>query len=177
MLHRAEPAAAPVEPVRAVTTAAGLLSPVTIVALTVLVANDHWAKARFPGPATGKVSDLAGLLVFPWVLVGFVDAAGWVVGRRSPEPRRVLWWSVAATALGFAAVKASPDVAAWWSEGLGWVRWPARAVVAAVAGRPLPEVVPLVVRADRTDLLMLPAVIVPVFVSAEGASCCALGRC
>ncbi len=42
-----------------------LLSPWFIGGLLVLILNDAWLKAAFPGVLSGKLSDFAGLLVFP----------------------------------------------------------------------------------------------------------------
>lgn len=42
-----------------------LLHPAFLVGLAVLILNDFWLKAAFPGWLTGKLSDFAGLLVFP----------------------------------------------------------------------------------------------------------------
>lgn len=39
-----------------------------LVALLGLAINDHWAKAAFPGMLTGKLSDLAGMVVLPVIL-------------------------------------------------------------------------------------------------------------
>jgi len=51
-----------------------LLHPAALAALVALVVNDHALKERFPGVVTGKVSDLAGMVVAPLVLVTVVDA-------------------------------------------------------------------------------------------------------
>ena len=70
-----------------------LAHPVTVGALVVLIANDHWWKQAAPGPVTGKLSDVAGLLLLPPLLA---------VLARLP--------AVAATAVtgaGFAVTKAS----------------------------------------------------------------------
>jgi hypothetical protein len=45
-----------------------LAHPVTVGALVVLIANDHWWKQAAPGPVTGKLSDVAGLLLLPPLL-------------------------------------------------------------------------------------------------------------
>jgi hypothetical protein len=46
-------------------TLAWLAHPVTAVAVVVLLVNDHLLKAAWPGPVTGKLSDVAGMLVAP----------------------------------------------------------------------------------------------------------------
>ncbi|WP_051366867.1 hypothetical protein [Hamadaea tsunoensis] len=51
--------------------------PATLLALGLLILNDHVLKARFPGPVTGKLSDVAGLIVAPALLAAvFRLAAG-----------------------------------------------------------------------------------------------------
>ncbi len=44
---------------------AWLCHPVTVVSLFVLLLNDHLLKQAWPGPVTGKLSDVAGLVVAP----------------------------------------------------------------------------------------------------------------
>jgi hypothetical protein len=50
-----------------------LLHPVHLGALVTLGLNDHWFKAMWPGPVTGKLSDIAGLVVLPVVVVASVE--------------------------------------------------------------------------------------------------------
>jgi hypothetical protein len=56
------------------------------------------------------------------------------------------------TALAFAAVKVSPVLADAYSHTLGYLAWPAKALL---TGAPAPR--PMRVLADPTDLLALPA--------------------
>jgi len=59
-----------------------LVRPIALAALALLILNDHVLKSAFPGPLTGKLSDVAGLMLFPIVLV-----AGWELGARLiPNP-------------------------------------------------------------------------------------------
>ena len=62
-----------------------LLHPVAIASLVLLVLNDHLLKALWPGWITGKLSDFAGMVLAPLVLVAVVDAfaPARVVGRRT----------------------------------------------------------------------------------------------
>ena len=48
-----------------------LLHPAPLISLLLLIANDHWLKyaGLLPGLVTGKLSDFAGLIVAPLVLV------------------------------------------------------------------------------------------------------------
>jgi hypothetical protein len=132
----------------------GLLAPVPVAAILVLLVNDHWAKAAFPGVITGKVSDVAGLAFFPLLLQGLAELAG------APVSRRVLAAACAATAVAFVAVKtwAPATEAAEWA--FGCAQWPARAVWAWVAGFPVPAVAAARIVPDPTDLVAVPAVLV-----------------
>jgi hypothetical protein len=53
----------------------GLLHPYPLVAILVLIVNDHWLKGLWPGPVTGKLSDMAGLAFFPLVPLGCWEVA------------------------------------------------------------------------------------------------------
>ena len=113
------------------TSVRALASPVAVVSLVLLVLNDHLLKQVWPGVVTGKLSDVAGLVVAPLLLTVGLAA----VGLRQP-----CTWACALTAAGFTAVKVSTAAAAmvsgWWS----------------LTG------FPTVMRADPTDLLAIPAV-------------------
>ena len=45
-----------------------LLNPIFLACLLILALNDHFLKAHYPGWVTGKLSDFAGLLIFPLFL-------------------------------------------------------------------------------------------------------------
>lgn len=115
---------------------AWLAHPASLLALAVLLVNDHLLKAAWPGTVTGKLSDVAGLLVAPPLLAVLVALC-------APRlPQRVV--AVGATVLvgaGFAVVKSSGTAAA--AASAAWT---------VVAG-------PSTVRADLTDLLALPALL------------------
>src|SRR5690606_38370957 len=91
-----------------------------VVALLVLVANDTWLKGAgvLPGWLTGKLSDVAGLVVAPVTLA-------LVFGRGRPRLRLSAF---ALTALGCSLINVSP----WCSErfiallsmiGVSWTVW------------------------------------------------------
>lgn len=111
-----------------------LAHPATLGALAVLLVNDHLLKAAYPGWLTGKLSDAAGLVLAPPLLA--LLAAALV---PAPGSGRLAAAAVGATAAGFAVVKATTAGAA--TASAAW---------SAVAG-------PAAIRADRTDLLVLPA--------------------
>ena len=50
--------------------------PATVIALLVLVVNDHVLKAAYPGWVTGKLSDAAGLVLAPPLLAAVLGLRG-----------------------------------------------------------------------------------------------------
>lgn len=123
--------------------------PVVLVSLAVLIVNDQFAKAAWPGPVTGIASDVAGLLLAPVVVAALLSAL-----RRRP----LTWVDVAAiggvVAVGFAAVELVPLFGGLYERGLGVVGWPVRRVLGDGASGEV------VATADPWDLLALPAAFV-----------------
>ncbi|MBV1851659.1 hypothetical protein [Catellatospora tritici] len=112
---------------------AWLAHPVSLTGLALLPLNDHLLKAWYPGPVTGKLSDLAGMLMFPPLLACLLA----LVPRLSV---RVLGpAALALTGAGFTLVKATSEGARAASQA-----W------SALHG-------PSAIRADATDLIALPA--------------------
>lgn len=107
-----------------------LLTAPWLAALAVMGANDQWLKGAgiLPGEVTGKLSDLAGMVVAPALLAA-------LLGLRS---RRGLLWCHVAVGAVFAAIKLSPAAADAWSWVMGLVgnAW--------------------IITVDPTDLLALP---------------------
>jgi len=126
-----------------------LLHPIALVAIAVLLVNDHALKAAYPGWWTGKLSDAAGLSFFPLLLL--VVAERWA-------PRT--WPTVAAaillTALGFALIKTWPPATALYRTGLGALQWPFQALAAVARGAGLPPRLTVEAVTDPSDLLALP---------------------
>ena len=114
-------------------------SPVTAGALAVLALNDHLLKQAWPGPVTGKLSDVAGLVFFP-LLVRAIT-------------RLPIGACVAITGLGFAAVKLWAPATAACAQVLGWLQLGSE---------------PVVLVRDPTDLLALPALAVAVWIARNG---------
>ena len=107
-----------------------LAHPGAVLALVVLVINDHLLKEAWPGFVTGKLSDVFGLVVAP-LLLGVLLTLG-----RTPSAVPL---ALAATGVGFTFCKASVAGAA---------------VTSAVWGL---FGTPTMIRADVTDLFALPA--------------------
>jgi hypothetical protein len=126
-----------------------LVRPLAVVALMVLIVNDHILKPGGPGLLTGKLSDIAGLVFLPLLLISLYELAR--AGMRKP-------WRLgdcglvaiaAAVAIGFAATKLSTPVAATYGDVLGWLRWPLIGRWRQVA-----------ISQDPTDVLCTPCAIV-----------------
>jgi hypothetical protein len=115
------------------TARAWLAHPVTCVAVLLLLVNDHVLKAAYGTWWTGKLSDVAGLLVAPPLLAVAAACAG-----RAAPPRRLVGVPVLVVGVGFAVVKSTAAGAAVASGA-----W------SLLAGSSL-------VRQDPTDLLALP---------------------
>ncbi|WP_062356462.1 hypothetical protein [Herbidospora yilanensis] len=81
--------------------------PLTVLSLVVLVVNDHLLKFTWPGPVTGKLSDVAGLILLPAVLDLLI---------RRPAV------SIAITGAGFTLVKAS-ETGAWLASETWSLAW------------------------------------------------------
>ncbi len=121
--------------------AAWLGHPVTVAAIGVLIVNDLVLKPAWPGVVTGKLSDVAGMLVAPPLLALFVAYAA-RIARRVPPGGRTAAGAIALTGVLFAWMK---------TTGTG----------AEAATRAWAVLVPSSwVVADPTDLLALPALAV-----------------
>jgi hypothetical protein len=83
-----------------------LTHPVFTGSVALLAVNDHVLKARWPGPITGKLSDIAGV-----VMIAIACAA--ITGRPTLSTRL--------TAVTFTLLKTWPPVAAWAAPILGGV--------------------------------------------------------
>jgi hypothetical protein len=116
---------------------AWVLHPAVLVALLVLALNDHVLKTAWPGTVTGKLSDVAGLVLAPAVIA----AALATVWPRLPL-RAVAIGATAAVGAGFTLVKLTATGAL------------AASTIWSTIWRPG------TIRCDPTDLLALPALAV-----------------
>jgi hypothetical protein len=148
-------------------TARSLLArPIVLAALALLVANDHWAKAAYPGVVTGKLSDFAGLVFFPLLVVATIEL---VLGR--PWRSRIAIVSVTAACLGaFAAINLWPAAGTLYASMLGHVQWIPLAAWAVVTNAAIPTSTPVAHAVDATDLLAaIPGAAVAVLIGLRGA--------
>lgn len=143
-----------------------LLHPVVLVALFTWAVNDHVLKAAWPGFVTGKLSDVASLIVFPLLALAAFELA-WPLVRDQPVSprthRRALLVALLATGTVMATINCLEPAAYLYEWGLGAVQWPFRALAAALRGAALPEVTAVRLWMDPGDLLTLPALVVPYY--------------
>jgi hypothetical protein len=149
-----------------------VLHPVALLALGVLVLNDHALKAAYPGLVTGKLSDVAGVVLLPLVLVAGWELVCAALGRGSGPRTSVLALAILLTGVGFTLVKVSPPVALAFGSLLGAVQWPVAVLAGLAGGHPValaPSAAPIVV--DPGDLLALPALAIATWVGAARVRC------
>lgn len=141
-----------------------LLHPAALAALGVLLLNDHVLKAAWPGPLTGKVSDLAGLIFFPLLLLSSAELALALLGRWRRPTTRAIGVAVVVAAIGFGLSKTIPLAA----EGSGWLlgigQWLLSLLIRVVAGSAISPVTPAIVVADPTDLVALPCLAIALWI-------------
>jgi hypothetical protein len=143
-------------------TTRALLHPVAIASIALLVINDHVLKAAYGTWWTGKLSDVAGLAVFPLLVCAGVE----LVTRR-PLGVRAVAIAAAVTAAAFAAFKLSAPAGDVYRVGLAAAQWPLHAVRALLDGGALPALGRAQLTPDPTDLLALPAVGVSIFLASR----------
>ena len=138
-----------------------MLHSLTLGAVALLIANDQLFKGLAPGVVTGKISDVAGLLFFPTLIVAVVETVAATRGRWRRPSRGILLAAVVATGIAFAAVKLSGAGEAAYEAALGLLQWPFRAVGSIAAGGiPWPPSRVELTR-DPTDLVAMAALWVP----------------
>jgi hypothetical protein len=129
-------------------------------ALLVLILNDHVLKDLVPGPLTGKLSDVAGLVILPLVVLGALELGVWALGGWHRPTRVALIVAIVLAGAAFAAIKMSGAGAEIYRTGMGLARWPIQAIIAAVGGVQPPEAGRVRLVQDLSDLICLPALLV-----------------
>lgn len=125
--------------------------PLFLISIAILLLNDHVLKGAYGSWWTGKLSDLAGLVLAPLFLVGLYQ---WITGSN-PSRRTTVGLAVL-VAVGFAVVKILPWGEAVYEVGLASLQWPFRAIAAAVRGITVPGIDRVDLVRDATDLIALP---------------------
>lgn len=132
--------------------------PIALLALALWIANDHHLKRAHGSWITGKLSDVACLIVVP--LIGITAIELW---RRRPAPAWCSALAIAGTGTIMVTINLF-DPAAWlYRYGLAVVQWPLRAIHGVLVDGSLPAVRPVQLTMDPTDLLVLPALAIPIY--------------
>lgn len=135
---------------------AALMHPVPLVALALLVVNDHLLKEWRPGLVTGKLSDFAGMVLAPLVLAAVLDAALPLrCLRRGHYPVVSAWACAAAVAVVFAATKTWSPATQAYEALFAALRAPLRWLAAWALGQP-PWHERIVLVRDPSDLVAVP---------------------
>ena len=148
----------------------GLLHPLVLLAIGLLVLNDHLLKEAWPGAVTGKLSDFAGLFFFPLLLQALWEVGTAALGRPSQASRKVLLVSIVMTGVVFSAVQLVPVAGDTYRYGLGSLQWLAGLLPGAFLDRPYTATpVPVLLTPDPTDLIALPMLVVAYVIGARRA--------
>lgn len=147
----------------------GLLHPVALLALALLMLNDHVLKGTAPSPLTGILSGFAGIVILPLTL-----QAGWELllscgGRWLGPATRPMMVACVVAGFGYAGVEILPPVTEAYEHVLGALQWVAAATVALLSEGPVPRLGPVMTVSDPWDLLALSALVVPWHLGRERA--------
>jgi hypothetical protein len=137
-----------------------LVGPVALVSLGVLLINDWFLKRMLHDPLTGKISDIAGLILVPIVLVSVVEIVVARRGRRWGLRAGTVNAVVGVVAVSFVAVKLWGPAERVFLAASSAVAWPAYEFRSLLHGGLMGLPAVHVVR-DPTDLLVLPVLVVP----------------
>jgi hypothetical protein len=141
-----------------------LLHPVVIASLVLLVVNDHWLKGHYSSWATGKLSDVAFMVLSPiWlaVLVGYV-VEGCLPRKRTGaclsagSQRLILGLMIGSVGVLFTSMQLTEAGDWFYRSSLGALQWPTRAIWELTRGNALPAPLLVATTRDPSDLLCLP---------------------
>lgn len=139
----------------------GLLHPFALAASATLLLNDMLLKPAFGNWFTGKLSDVAALVVLAVVIQAVAELAG------APIRPRVLAAALVASGVALIAIKLLPPAGELYRWGLGAAQWVPGAAAALFDRNPMPDVIPVALTRDATDLVTLPILMVAWFLFRE----------
>jgi hypothetical protein len=140
----------------------GVLAPLSLIGLGLWLVNDHLLQPYWSGIISGKLGDVASLVVLPIALQAFVELT-W--GRAAYATRTLTVACCLAVGAVFFAMETTPWGSWAFRFVLGALRWP---MVVLRAG----ELTPIALVAhvsDVEDLITLPALLVPYRLGMERA--------
>jgi hypothetical protein len=143
-----------------------LLHPIAFASICVLLLNDHWLKPHFPGIVTGKLSDVAGLVFFPLLLLTLYDALRRITVGRSGLGHRALVTCIALTGLVFILAKTTHLGAEAYRITWAALKWP----MLAVKARRLVSLGRVQLVEDPTDLIALPMLLVAYWIGKDATT-------
>lgn len=149
--------------------AASLLRPGPLIAIAVLLLNDHYLKAEWGHPVTGKLSDVAGLLFFPLLLVALVEVGQAACRCYRGPSHRLLLGAVVATGVVFALVQVFDPMTEVYRVGLAALQRPMLALEVLLTTESFEAMPRVQVTPDAWDLLALPALAVAYRLGIRGA--------
>lgn len=132
-----------------------------VLSIVTLIVNDRILKSALPGFITGKLSDVAGLVFFPLLLVAVCELFASALRRWSGPSSRWIILAVAATGLVFAAIKLLPAAESAYELALGAAQWPFQAIAALLGGASAPPLRAVALTRDPTDLAAIAALWIP----------------
>lgn len=142
-----------------------LLHPIAVVALIVVILNDRVLKVNYPSEVSGKLSDFAGLVYFPLFLVSVIEGARWVMRKRPWElSERAVWVAVVVIGVAMTLIKTWQPAGEVYRTVMGVALWPVDALGAAVHGEGLAPLGRAGLVQDRTDLISLVVLCLPLWV-------------
>jgi len=132
-----------------------LLHPLTLLALALWAANNHLLKGWGPALLTGKLSDVAALVVGPVVLFGMAE---WV-RPRLVQQRPATMLAACCTSLGLLllGLELSPAVELGYQHVIASARFAVAQLRALVSSQPPLDYRLVPTTPDLTDLLSMPA--------------------
>lgn len=140
-----------------------LLHPLTLAFLALWIVNDHVLKQAYPGLLSGKLSDVASLVVFPLLMLASVELL-WPSLSKTAR-RAVLGLAVAATGSVMISIKLFEPAAWVYREGLGALQWPFYAALAWLRSAELPALRSVHLAMDPSDLFTLPSLVISVWIA------------
>ena len=143
-----------------------LRHPLVLVMLVMWGINDHYLKAYYGNWWTGKGSDVCGLVVFSVALYSSYEVY-WAF-RKLPPPhlKRALYGSLLITGGLLAGINLVPSIESLCSQGVAYLQWPFRALFNCFNSGEITLFVSLKTTMDPSDLLTLPALMIPYWIIA-----------
>ena len=137
---------------------ASLLHPVTVGSFALLLVNDHWLKPYHPGWLSGKLSDVAFMVVAPlWLFAAWSRLTRGSVALSLHHARqRALQACLLLIAITLVLMETTFAGDWLYRHGLGVLQFPFRAVASWCLYAEWPELRSVVATQDLTDLFCLP---------------------